>query len=199
MISASQCHKLCSLLDKNQNVCKSVTSIRKDPAYQFSYTATQLKYKRKIDHSVVCWHFQMIFASQCYKLCNLLHKNQNVCKSFTTVRKDPAYQFSCTATKLNCKRKIDHSAVSWHFQMIFSSQCDKLFILLEKNKSVFKSVTIIRKDPAYQFSPKVQIFKYSRKLTTSLSVDIFRWFLCQRVPIHLHFQTKIKKCSKVPW
>ena len=97
----------------------------------------------------------MIFASQCPKLCNLSHKNQNVCKSFTTVRKDPFYQFSCTATQLKCKRKIDHSAVSWHFQMIFASQCDKSFILLEKNQSVFKSVTIIRKDSAYRFSPKV--------------------------------------------
>ncbi len=103
----------------------------------------------------------MIFASQCPKLCNLSHKNQNVCKSFTTVRKDPFYQFSCTATQLKCKRKIDHSAVSWHFQMIFSSQCDKSFILLGKNQSVFKSVTIIRKDSAYQFSPKVTHSKFS--------------------------------------
>ena len=45
--------------------------------------------------------------------------------------------------------------------MIFASQCDKLFILLEKNQSVFKSVTIIRKDSAYQFSPKVTHSKFS--------------------------------------
>ena len=103
----------------------------------------------------------MIFASQCQKLCNLSRKNQNVCKSFTTVGKDSAYQFLSTATRLKCKRKIDHSAVSWHFEMIFASQCDESFILLEKNQSVFKSVTIIREDSAYQFLPKVTHSKFS--------------------------------------
>ncbi len=45
--------------------------------------------------------------------------------------------------------------------MIFASQCDEFFILLEKNQSVFKSVTIIRKAPAYRFSPKVTHSKFS--------------------------------------
>jgi len=45
--------------------------------------------------------------------------------------------------------------------MIFASQCDKSFNLLEKNQSVLKSVTIIRKDSTYQFSPKVTHSKIS--------------------------------------
>jgi len=45
--------------------------------------------------------------------------------------------------------------------MIFASQCDESFILLEKNQSVLKSVTILRKDPAYPFSLKVTHSKFS--------------------------------------
>jgi len=39
--------------------------------------------------------------------------------------------------------------------MIFASQCDKLFVFADKNQNVCQSVTIIRKDPGYQFSLKV--------------------------------------------
>ncbi len=142
----------------------------------------------------------MIFTSQCHKLCSSLHQNQNVCKSFTTVRKDSAYQFLCTGTQLKCKRKIDHSAVCWHFQMISASQCDKSCILSDKNQNVCQSVTTVRTDPAYRFftqSYTLKIFKCSRKLTTSLSADIFRWFLSYRVAIHSHHQAKIKTSAKV--
>ena len=45
--------------------------------------------------------------------------------------------------------------------MIFASQCYKSFILLEKNQSAFKSVTIIRKDSVYKFSLKVTHSKFS--------------------------------------
>ena len=143
----------------------------------------------------------MIFASQCQKLCNLSHKNQNVCKSFTTVRKDLAYQFSCTATQLKRKGKIDRSAVSWHFQMIFASQCDKSFILSEKNQSVFKSVTVIRKDPAYRFSLKVTHSKFSniqenRQLhhLSTFSDD----FCATESPFTYTFRQKSKSASKCP-
>ncbi len=143
----------------------------------------------------------MIFASQCHKLCSLSHKNQNVCKSFTTVRKDPAYQFSCTATQLKCKRKIDHSAVSWPFQMISASQCDGLFILLEKNKSVFKSVTIIRKDPAYQFSPKVTHSKFSNIQENWQLHCLFTFsddFCVTESPFTHSFRQKSKSVQKCP-
>jgi hypothetical protein len=139
----------------------------------------------------------MIFASQCLKLCDLLHKSQNVCKSFTTVRKDSAYQFSCTATQLKCKRKIDHSAVSWHFQMVFASQCDKSFILLEKNQSVFKSVTIIRKDSAYQFSPKVthSIFSNIQENWQLHCLSTFSDDFVPQSPHSLTLSDKIKNCK----
>jgi len=143
----------------------------------------------------------MIFASQCLKLCGLLHKSQNVCKSFTTVRKDSAYQFSCTATQLKCKRKIDHSAVSWHFQMVFASQCDKSFILLEKNQSVFKSVTIIRKDPAYQFSLKVthSIFSNIQENWQLHCLSTFSDDFCVTESSFTHtFRQKSKTVQKCP-
>ncbi len=143
----------------------------------------------------------MVFASQCQKLYNLSHKNQNVCKSFTTVRKDPAYQFSCTATQLKRKGKIDCSAVSWHFQMIFASQCDESFILSEKNQSVFKSVTVIRKDPAYRFSPKVTHSKFSNIQENQQlhRLSTFSDYFCATESPFTHtFRQKSKSALKCP-
>ena len=44
--------------------------------------------------------------------------------------------------------------------MIFASQCDRLFVFADKNQNVCQSVTIIRKDSGYQFSPKVTHSKF---------------------------------------
>jgi len=135
-IFASRCDKLFIFSDKNQKVCKSVNTSVKDPGYQFLSTATQSKFFQKFDNSAVCWPFLKIFASQCDKLFIFSDKNQNVCKSVTTVRKDSGYQFLFKVTHL----KFSNVQEIWqlHCQLTFSDNfCirESHFVCLVRQKS----------------------------------------------------------------
>ncbi len=113
----------------------------------------------------------MISSSECHKLCTLSHKKSQCDRSmlFSHLKVSSLHllihtkntQFISFHPQLHdenqkqLSKKIDNSAVCWQFQKIFALQCDKLFIFLNRNQSICKCVTTVRKDPAYQFLHRV--------------------------------------------
>jgi len=79
IISSSQCHKLCTVSDKNSKIsCKVSKQSEKIQPTSF-HTGLHGWNFQKINNLTICWCFQMISLSQCHKLCMLSHKNENVC------------------------------------------------------------------------------------------------------------------------
>jgi hypothetical protein len=120
-------------------------------------------------------------------------------QSFTTVRKDSAYQFSCTATQLKCKRKLI-TQLSVDIFRWFCITVWQIIYSFRKNQSVFKSVTIIRKDSAYQFSPKVthSIFSNIQENWQLHCLSTFSDDFCATESSFTHTFRQNQNCAKCP-
>ena len=138
--------------------------------------ATRSKFFQKFDNSAVCWSFSKIFASWCDKLFIFSDKNQNVCKSVTTVRKDSGYQFLFKVTHL----KFSNVQEIWQLHCLLTFSDNFL-------TTMCKSLKTVRKDPAYQFLCTATQSKFWEKLTTWSPVNIFKRFLHHSVTNCLYF------------
>jgi len=100
-IFASQCDKLFIFLVRNQSICKCVTTVEKDPAYQFSHiVTTHLKFSKSWQLSCLLTCSDNFFITMSQTVYSFRQKFKNICISLKTVWKDPAYQFSHRVTRL---------------------------------------------------------------------------------------------------
>jgi len=142
---------------------------------------------------------QIIYTLQCHKLLTLSHTNLNVCKSVKTVWKDSVYQVSHRVTQLQFLK-------SWQLSCLLTFLDDFYIIMLQIVHFSSKKPKHLQKChnsqerlslPVFTQSYTVKILDCERKLTTSLSVGIFKWILHHNVTNCVHFHKKIKMSVKV--
>ncbi len=83
------------------------------------------------------------------------------------------------------------------FQKIFASQCDKLFIFLNRNQSSCKCVTTVRKDLTYQFLHRVTTqLKFSKNWQLSCLLTFSDKFFITTLQTVYGFRQKFKNLLK---
>jgi len=141
-IFASQCDKLFIFLDRNQSICKCVTTVEKDLTYQFLHrVTTHLKFSKNWqlsclltiaeDFCITVWQIVYIFRqkSKQLQMCHHSWKRPSL----------PVFTQSYYTLKIF--KKIDNLAVCWHVQIISSSQCHKLCMVSDKNSKISVKVS----------------------------------------------------------
>jgi len=100
-IFASQCDKLFIFWDRNQSICKCVTTARKDLIYQFLHrVTTHLKFSKNWQLSCLLTCLDNFFITMSQTVYGFRQKFKNICKSLKTVRKGSAPQFLHRVTQL---------------------------------------------------------------------------------------------------
>ena len=87
-IFASQCDKLFIFLVRNQSICKCVTTVRKDSAYQFSHkVTTQLKFSKNWQLNCLLTCSDNFFITMLQTVYTFTQKWKNMLKSQNSLKR----------------------------------------------------------------------------------------------------------------
>jgi hypothetical protein len=153
---------------------------------------------QKMNHSAVCWHFQKIFASQCYKLCILVNKIKMSIRVSSVWKTWPtSFHIRSHSSKLS---KIDSLSCLLTFSDDFLHHRWQILHVFRQKQNVCKVSPQSEQTQGTSFHLKVthsKFFYLSGKIDSFIACWHFQMVLHHRVLIHTLCHTKIKKCAKV--